>query len=108
MVRSRDTKVSSGAGSLLLLRHSSVEVSRMARSHGVMVKLERFTAVLPILRDDAPKLHERAAAQLQDAHLSHLPDLHVAGELPPARPPPHPAVRRPPLSRGEPAPAPEV
>ena len=53
----------------------------MARSHGVMVKLERFTAVLLILRDDAPKLDERAAAELQDAHLSHLADLHEAGYL---------------------------
>src|SRR2546428_9439599 len=86
MVRSRDTKVSSGAGSLLLLRHSSVEVSRMARSHGVMVKLERFTAVLLILRDDAPQLDERAGADVHDAPLSHLSGLHEARDLLAARP----------------------
>src|SRR2546428_4608324 len=95
MVRSRDTKVSSGAGSLLLLRHSSVEVSRMARSHGVMVKLERFTAVLLILPDDAPPPDERAAAELPDTHLSHLPDLPKARSLLSAGPlhdPTHPGL----------------
>src|SRR2546425_9941338 len=94
MVRSRDTKASSGAGSLLLQRHSSVEVSRMARSHGVIVKLERFTAVLLILRDDAPKLDERAAAELQDAHLSHPAGLHQAGDPLAARPLLDPALPR--------------
>jgi uncharacterized protein YciI len=45
------------------------------------VQLDRFTVVLLLLRPDAPKLDEEAAARLQDAHLAHLADLHEAGYL---------------------------
>ena len=45
------------------------------------VQLDRFTVALLILRPDAPKLDEEAAARLQDAHMSHLADLHEAGYL---------------------------
>ncbi len=34
-----------------------------------------------ILRPDAPRLDERAAAALQDAHIAYLADLHEAGYL---------------------------
>src|SRR5919198_950552 len=42
---------------------------------------ERFTIALSVLRPDAPQIDEKAAAELQDAHLSHLADLHEAGHL---------------------------
>jgi uncharacterized protein YciI len=45
------------------------------------VELDRFTVALLILRPDAPQLDEQAAAQLQDAHLAHLAELHDAGVL---------------------------
>jgi uncharacterized protein YciI len=45
------------------------------------VKLDRFTVAFLILRPDAPKLDEEAAARLQDAHMAHLADLHEAGYL---------------------------
>src|SRR5260370_40345947 len=45
------------------------------------VQLDRFTVALLILRPDAPKLDEEAAARLQDAHMDHLADLHEAGYL---------------------------
>ena len=45
------------------------------------VQLDRFTVALLILRPDAPKLDEEAAARLQDAHMAHLADLHDAGYL---------------------------
>jgi uncharacterized protein YciI len=45
------------------------------------VQLDRFTVALLILRPDAPKLDEEAAARLQDAHMAHLADLHEAGYL---------------------------
>ena len=45
------------------------------------VQLDRFTVALLILRPDAPKLDEAAAARLQDAHMAHLADLHDAGYL---------------------------
>jgi uncharacterized protein YciI len=44
----------------------------------MMVELERYTITLLVLRPDAPKLGDRAAAALQDAHMSHLADLHEA------------------------------
>ena len=43
------------------------------------VQLERYTITLLVLRPDAPKLDDKAAAALQDAHMSHLADLHEAG-----------------------------
>ncbi|MFL5928802.1 MAG: YciI family protein [Gaiellaceae bacterium] len=42
---------------------------------------DRYTIALLIKRDDAPQLDEEAAAALQDAHMSHLADLHEAGHL---------------------------
>jgi uncharacterized protein len=48
---------------------------------GMTVQLERYTITLLVLRPDAPKLDERAAAALQDAHMSHLADLHEAGRV---------------------------
>jgi uncharacterized protein YciI len=42
---------------------------------------DRFSAVLLILRDDAPEMSEAEAATLQDAHMAHLADLHDAGHL---------------------------
>ena len=45
------------------------------------IQLERYTITLLVLRPDAPRLDEQAAAALQDAHMSHLADLHEAGQL---------------------------
>jgi uncharacterized protein YciI len=45
------------------------------------LEFDRFTIALLILRPDAPELDDTAAASLQDAHLSHLADLHDAGHL---------------------------
>lgn len=45
------------------------------------MRLDEYTVALLILRDDAPELDDEAAAALQDAHLSHLADLHEAGWL---------------------------
>ena len=42
---------------------------------------DRYTIVLLIQRPDAPRLDEREAARLQDAHLSDLADLNEAGYL---------------------------
>jgi uncharacterized protein YciI len=42
---------------------------------------ESFTVVLLELRDDAPTLDEHATADLQDAHMSYLADLHDSGAL---------------------------
>ncbi len=46
-----------------------------------MGRLERYTITLLVKRPDAPHLDEQAAAALQDAHMSHLADLHEAGHL---------------------------
>jgi uncharacterized protein len=45
------------------------------------MQFDHLTVSLLILRPDAPKLDEEAAAALQDAHLAHLADLHEAGHL---------------------------
>ncbi len=45
------------------------------------MEFDGFTIALLILRPDAPKLDEGAAAALQDAHMAHLADLHEAGHL---------------------------
>lgn len=45
------------------------------------VGLEQYTAVLLVLRPDAPRLDEAEAAALQDAHLDFLAQLHEAGHL---------------------------
>jgi len=45
------------------------------------LEFDHYTIALLILRPDAPDLDEEAAAALQDAHMSHLADLHEAGYL---------------------------
>lgn len=42
---------------------------------------DRLTAALLVLRDDAPVLDPAEAAALQNAHMSHLAELHEAGHL---------------------------
>jgi uncharacterized protein len=45
------------------------------------VDCDRYTISLLIHRSDAPHLDESAVAELQDAHKSHVADLHEAGIL---------------------------
>lgn len=45
------------------------------------MQFDQFTVVLLRLRSDAPDLDDVAAAALQDAHMTHLADLHQAGHL---------------------------
>ena len=45
------------------------------------MEFDHLTVALLVLGPDAPKLDEEAAAALQDAHMSHLADLHDAGHL---------------------------
>lgn len=45
------------------------------------MRFDQFTVVLLMLRPDAPRLDEAAAAALQDAHLAYLAELHEAGHL---------------------------
>lgn len=45
------------------------------------MEFDRFTVVLLLLRDDAPKLDGPALDAIQDAHLAHLAKLHEAGHL---------------------------
>ena len=45
------------------------------------MRFDRLTVSLLVLRPDAPDLDETEAAALQDAHMSHLADLHEAGVL---------------------------
>jgi uncharacterized protein YciI len=45
------------------------------------MEFETYTVALLVTNPDAPKLDEAEAARLQDAHLSHLADLHDAGHL---------------------------
>ncbi|MDE9366464.1 YciI family protein [Luteipulveratus sp. YIM 133132] len=42
---------------------------------------DRYTVVLLVTPDDPPRLSEFEADRLQDAHLSHLADLHDRGVL---------------------------
>ena len=42
---------------------------------------DRYTIALLLLRADAPRLTEDEEAELQDAHMAHLADLHDAGYL---------------------------
>ncbi|TME70137.1 MAG: hypothetical protein E6I50_04920 [Chloroflexi bacterium] len=42
---------------------------------------DRYTIALLLLRADAPRLTEEEEAELQDAHMAHLADLHDAGYL---------------------------
>jgi uncharacterized protein YciI len=45
------------------------------------VHFDQFIVALLILRPDAPQLDEEASAALQDAHMTHLAELHEAGYL---------------------------
>ena len=45
------------------------------------MEFDHLTVTLLVLRPDAPKLDEEAAAALQDAHMAHLADLHESGHL---------------------------
>ena len=45
------------------------------------MQFDQFTIGLLILRPDAPKLDDKAANALQDAHMAHLAKLHEAGIL---------------------------
>ena len=45
------------------------------------MEFDHLTITLLVLRPDAPKLDEEAAAALQDAHMAHLADLHEQGHL---------------------------
>jgi uncharacterized protein YciI len=45
------------------------------------MEFDNYTVALLVRRPDAPELSEERAAELQDAHLSHLADLHEAGVL---------------------------
>lgn len=45
------------------------------------MEFDRYTISLLLLRPDAPHLSEEEEAELQDAHMSHLADLHEAGQL---------------------------
>ncbi len=45
------------------------------------MNFDRYTIALLVKRRDAPELDEDEAVALQDAHLTHLADLHEAGVL---------------------------
>jgi uncharacterized protein len=45
------------------------------------MEFDHLTIALLVLRPDAPQLDDAAAAALQDAHMSHLADLHESGQL---------------------------
>ena len=45
------------------------------------MRFDSFTVALLILRPDAPQLDDEAAAALQNAHMTHLAELHEAGYL---------------------------
>ena len=45
------------------------------------MEFDRYTIVLLLTPDDPPQLSEEEADRLQDAHLSHLAELHERGVL---------------------------
>jgi uncharacterized protein len=45
------------------------------------MKFDSYTITLVLQRADAPDFTETEEAELQDAHMSHLADLHAAGHL---------------------------
>jgi uncharacterized protein YciI len=45
------------------------------------MEFDRYTVALLVAHPDAPELGDAEAAALQDAHMSHLADLHEAGHL---------------------------
>ena len=57
------------------------------------MEFDRFTITLLIANPDAPELDEAAAEELQDAHMAHLANLHVAGVLLAAGPLSDPRLR---------------
>ena len=57
------------------------------------MRFDHFTIALSLRPPDAPRLDEQAAAAVQDAHLSHLANLHEAGWLLAAGPLDHPRYR---------------
>lgn len=60
----------------------------------VGMDFDRLTIVLLVTPDDPPQLSEEEAHRLQDAHLSHLADLHDRGVLLAAGPLGDPSGRR--------------
>src|SRR5260370_4310367 len=48
---------------------------------GRRMQFDHYTISLLFLRPDAPTLADEQAAELQDAHMAHLADLHDAGYL---------------------------
>ena len=45
------------------------------------MEFDRYTISLLMLRTDAPAFSEQEEAELQDAHMSHLAQMHQAGQL---------------------------
>lgn len=45
------------------------------------MRFDQFTVAFLLRRPEAPKLDDRAAAELQDAHMAHLARLHDEGVL---------------------------
>src|SRR2546427_7661365 len=45
------------------------------------MEFDKFSIALLVLRPDRPHLDQKAEAELQDAHMAHLADLHEAGYL---------------------------
>ncbi|HUZ02020.1 MAG TPA: YciI family protein [Thermomicrobiaceae bacterium] len=60
---------------------SRTRLPRSMAEAGSGMPFDRFSVELLILRVDEPRLDAVAADVLQDGHLSHLADLHDAGEL---------------------------
>ena len=58
------------------------------------MEFDRYTIVLLLRNDEAPKLDAAAEDALQDAHLDHLAKLHEAGHVLAAGPTPGGADRR--------------
>ena len=54
---------------------------RLLRSTIWVMEFDRYTIALLMLRPDAPAFSEQEEAELQDAHMSHLAQLHEAGQL---------------------------
>ncbi len=45
------------------------------------MQFDNYTVALLVLRPDAPRLDAAEEAALQDAHMTHIADLHAAGHL---------------------------
>src|SRR5579864_2320959 len=57
------------------------------------MQFEHYSVVLLIHRADGPELDDKQAAELQDAHMNFLADLHAAGHLLAAGPVADPEIR---------------